>query len=97
MGDHASSMASNANLLNDAKFISRYFSQSCYSYTKREGNKVTHGLAQHAVNVSNFFSVDGGRFITVFFYNAGWYNQFTLGFIWEFIKEWNGMEWIVFK
>ena len=54
LGDHASSMASNANLLNDAKFISRYFSQSCYSYTKREGNKVTHGLAQHAVNVSNF-------------------------------------------
>ena len=33
LGDHAFSMASNANLLNDAKFISRYFSQSCYSYT----------------------------------------------------------------
>ena len=71
LGDHAFSMASNANLLNDAKFISRYFSQSCYSYTKREGNKVAQGLAQHAVNVSNFFSVDGGRFITAFFYNAG--------------------------
>ena len=71
LGDHASSMASNANLLNDAKFISRYFSQSCYSHTKREGNKVAHGLARHAVNVSDFYSMDGGCFITTFFYNAG--------------------------
>ena len=94
MGDHAFSMASNAKLSNDAKFISRYFSQSCYSHTKREGNKVAHVLALYAVNVSDFYSVDGRHFITTFFYNAGWYSQFTLGFIWEFIRELNGMNCI---
>ena len=27
-----------------------------YSHTRREGNKVAHDLAQHAINVSNFLA-----------------------------------------
>ena len=54
LGDHAPSMASYANLFNDARFISRFFSQLHYTHTKWEGNKVAHSLAQYNVNISNF-------------------------------------------
>ena len=54
LGDRASSMASYANLLNDARFIFRSFSQLRYSHTKREGNKVAHSLARYNINISNF-------------------------------------------
>ena len=54
LGDCASSMASYANLLNDARFIFRSFSQLRYSHTKRKGNKVAHNLARYNVNISNF-------------------------------------------
>lgn len=41
-------------LLEDVRVGSNSFAQLCYSYVKREGNKVTHSLARFAVNVSNF-------------------------------------------
>ena len=54
LGDHASSMASYADLLNDAKFISRYFSQLHYPHIMRECNNVAYGLIQYINNISNF-------------------------------------------
>ena len=54
LGDHASSTASYANLLNDANFISRYFSQLHYPHIRRECNNVAYDLVRYINNISNF-------------------------------------------
>lgn len=43
-------LASNDLLIQDAKLVERNFSELSYSHTKREGNKVAHGLARLALN-----------------------------------------------
>ena len=45
------SLASYGPLIEDVKFSSRCFSQLLYSHVRREGNKIAHSLARHAINV----------------------------------------------
>lgn len=48
-----SGMASYGVLIDDARVLERNFTELTYSYTRREGNKVAHGLARLALNLSN--------------------------------------------
>ena len=41
-------------LLDDIRFYASFFNQLLYSYVKREGNKVAHKLAKHALCISDF-------------------------------------------
>ena len=41
-------------LLDDIRFYASFFNQLLYSHVKREGNKVAHKLAKHALCISNF-------------------------------------------
>ena len=42
-------------LLEDVWVCSTLFTQLCYSYVKREDNKIAHNLARFAVNIPGFF------------------------------------------
>ena len=48
------SLSSHGLLIADAKSLSHDFFQLRYSHIKKEGNKVTHNLARHAITVLNF-------------------------------------------
>ena len=41
-------------LVEDIKLSSASFSTLLYSHTKREGNKVAHGLARHAIHILDY-------------------------------------------
>ena len=41
-------------LLDDIRFYASFFNQLLYSHVKREGNKVAHRLAKHALCISDF-------------------------------------------
>ena len=41
-------------LIDDVSFSVKFSTQLHYSHVKREGNKVTHNLAQHALCISDF-------------------------------------------
>ena len=41
-------------LLDDIRFYASFFNQLLYSHVKREGNKVAHKLAKHALCISDF-------------------------------------------
>ena len=41
-------------LLDDIRFYTSFFNQLLYSHVKREGNKIAHKLAKHALCISNF-------------------------------------------
>ena len=41
-------------LMEDIKFHATSFIQLCYSHVRREGNKVVHKLARHALYISDF-------------------------------------------
>ena len=47
------SLAAYGLLIRDACTLARNFSEVSYSHTKREGNKVAHGLAKLAANLAN--------------------------------------------
>ena len=47
-------LSSNGLLIEAIRLQARFFNQLHYSYAKREGNKVTHKLAQHALCISDF-------------------------------------------
>ena len=63
------SLASVDLLIKDAIHLSTSFSKLLYSYTRRDGNRLSHSLAKHFINV------DGGRFTTFFLYVLGWFGQ----------------------
>ena len=54
LADEAVSLSSYGLLIADAKSLSLDFFQLCYSYVRREGNKVSHSLARCAVTVFDF-------------------------------------------
>ena len=47
-------LSSNGLLIEAIRLQARFFNQLHYSYVKREGNKVTHKLARHALCISDF-------------------------------------------
>ena len=47
-------LSSNGLLIEDIRLNARFFHQLHYSHVKREGNKVTHNSARHALCISNF-------------------------------------------
>ena len=47
-------------LIKDAVHLSTSFSKLLYFYTRRDGNRLAHSLAKHAINVD-------GRCFTTFF------------------------------
>lgn len=46
-------LASYGLLVEDAKLLEKSFLELSYSHTKRKGNKVAHGLARLALNLSD--------------------------------------------
>lgn len=40
-------------LIDDARVLERNFTELAYSHTRREGNKVAHGLARLELNLSD--------------------------------------------
>ena len=44
----------NICLINDVRFDAIFFTQLCYSHVKREGNKIAHSLAWHALCILDF-------------------------------------------
>ena len=53
------------DLIKDVVHLSTSFSKLLYSYTRRDGNRLAHSLARHAINV------DGGCFTTFFLCVSG--------------------------
>ena len=41
-------------LMDDIRFNASFFNQLLYSHVKRDGNKVAHKLAKHALCISDF-------------------------------------------
>lgn len=52
--DEAVSLSSYGLLIADAKSLSQDFFQLRNSYVRREGNKVSHSLARHAITIFDF-------------------------------------------
>ena len=52
--DGGSSMASVKPLILDALWFFCSFTKLLYSHTKRNGNRLAHGLARHSINVNDY-------------------------------------------
>ena len=52
--EEGSNLASVKPLIYDALSQSGSFTKLLYSHTKREGNKLAHSLARHAINVNEY-------------------------------------------
>ena len=52
--NNSSFLSSNGLLIEYIRFNASFFNQLLYSHVKREGNKVAHKLARHALCISDF-------------------------------------------
>ena len=52
--EDASSLTPFGLLIDDVKSLANSFDELSYSYTKREGNQVAHGLAKYAKSITDF-------------------------------------------
>ena len=52
--NNSSFFSSNGLLIEYIRFNASFFNQLLYSHVKKEGNKVAHKLARHALCISNF-------------------------------------------